>query len=59
MGPPSLNIPHRGTHEVQHPGLKQEIGDILASIARLMLDFGPAHPCKPSVFPADFLESQM
>jgi len=19
-----------------------------------MLDFGPAHPCKPSVFPADF-----
>ena len=60
MGPPFLEYSPVGEHmRCSSLDKNKKLGDILVSITRLMLVFGRAHPCKPSVLPADFLESQM
>ena len=58
-GPPFLEYTPVGEHtRCSSLDKNKKLGDILASITKLVLDFGQARPCKP-VFPADFLESQM
>ena len=54
-GPPFLEYTPVGVHtRCSTLDLFKKLGGILTSITRLMLDFGPAHPCKPSLFPSDF-----